>query len=52
MRIRFDEQLEQLNDMLIEMGQLCGKAIEYAVNAIDEDNEEMRKLTYETTGSA
>ena len=47
MRARFDEQLEQLNDMLIEMGSLCGEAIEYASKAINEDDENMRKMTYE-----
>lgn len=48
MRVRFDEQLEQLNDMLIEMGQLCGKAIESAVSALNEDSDEMRTMVYET----
>ncbi len=48
MRIRFDEQLEQLNDMLIEMGHHCGKAIESAVSALNDDSDEMRKIVYET----
>lgn len=47
MRIRFDEQLEKLNEMLIEMGVLCGDAITYAVRALNENSEEMRKKTYE-----
>lgn len=47
MRIRFDEQLEKLNEMLIEMGVLCGDAITYAVRALNENSEEKRKQTYE-----
>ena len=48
MRTRFDEQLEQLNVMLIDMGALCEEAINYAVGAFNEGSEEMRKLTFET----
>lgn len=48
MRIKFDEQLGQLNEMLIDMGALCGDAITYAVKALNEDSEEMRRLTFET----
>ena len=48
MRTRFDEQLERLNIMLIEMGALCEEAITYAVRALIEDSEEMRKQTFET----
>lgn len=48
MRIRFDEQLARLNELLIEMGTLCGDAITYAVRALNENSEEMRKSTYET----
>ncbi|MDO4485361.1 MAG: phosphate signaling complex protein PhoU [Bacillota bacterium] len=48
MRIRFDEQLEQLNMMLIDMGALCEEAITYAVRAFEENSEEMRRMTYET----
>ena len=48
MRTRFDEQLEQLNVLLIDMGALCEEAINYAVGALNEGSEEMRKLTYET----
>ncbi len=48
MRNRFDEQLEQLNVMLINMGALCEEAITYAVRALNEDSDEMRKLTFET----
>ena len=45
MRIRFDEQLEQLNVMLIDMGALCEEAITYAVKAFEEDSDEMRRMT-------
>ncbi len=48
MRVRFDEQLEQLNVMLIDMGALCEEAITYAVRALNEDSGEMRRLTFET----
>ena len=48
MRTRFDEQLEQLNMLLIDMGALCEEAINYAVGALNEGSEKMRKLTYET----
>ena len=44
MRTRFDEQLEQLNVLLIDMGALCEEAINYAVSALNEGCEEMRKL--------
>ncbi|MDR0884759.1 MAG: phosphate signaling complex protein PhoU [Clostridiales Family XIII bacterium] len=36
MRIRFDEQLDQMNDMLIEMGSLIERSIEMAVKALME----------------
>ena len=48
MRVKFDHQLERLNVMLIEMGALCEEAITYAVKALEEDSDEMRKLTLET----
>lgn len=48
MRTRFDEQLEKLNIMLIEMGALCEEAITYAVRALIEDSDEMREQTFET----
>ncbi|MDO4545276.1 MAG: phosphate signaling complex protein PhoU [Bacillota bacterium] len=48
MRAKFDEQLEQLNVMLIDMGALCEEAITYAVRALNEGSDEMRRLTYET----
>lgn len=48
MRAKFDEQLEQLNVMLIEMGALCEEAITYAVKAFETDSEEMREKTFKT----
>lgn len=48
MRTRFDEQLETLNRMLIEMGALCEEAITYAVRALLENSDEMRRQTFET----
>lgn len=48
MRVKFDQQLERLNVMLIEMGAFCEEAITYAVKALEEDSDEMRKLTLET----
>ena len=48
MRVKFDQQLERLNVMLIEMGALCEEEITYAVKALEEDSDEMRKLTLET----
>ena len=48
MRVRFDEQLEQLNVMLIEMGALCEEAITYAVKALNENSSKMREITHET----
>ena len=41
MRTRFDEQLEQLNMLLIDMGALCEEAINYAVGALNEGSEKM-----------
>lgn len=48
MRNRFDAQLLKLNDMLIDMGALCEEAITYAIRALNEKSDEMRRLTYET----
>lgn len=44
MRNKFDEQLEQLNSELIEMGNLCETAIMEATNALLEGNRENAKL--------
>ncbi|MDD4200306.1 MAG: phosphate signaling complex protein PhoU [Eubacteriales bacterium] len=48
MRIRFDEQLELLNTMLIEMGALCEEAITCAVKLLKSDDPEMRARVHET----
>ncbi len=48
MRVRFDQQLEHLNVMLIEMGALCEEAITYAVKALETGNDEMRKKAFDT----
>ncbi len=41
MRNRFDAQLQQLNKMLIHMGDLCGIAIENATKALQDGNIDM-----------
>lgn len=48
MRVRFDEQLEKLNMMLIDMGALCEEAITYAVKALETGSDEMREKTFST----
>lgn len=48
MRVKFDQQLEHLNVMLIEMGALCEEAITYAVKALETGSEEMRQKTLST----
>lgn len=48
MRVRFDQQLEHLHLMLIEMGALCEEAITYAVKALETDSEDMRIKTLST----
>jgi len=45
MRVKFEEQLEKLNVMLIDMGALCEEAIGYAVKALEEDSREMCEKT-------
>ncbi|HOA32223.1 MAG TPA: phosphate signaling complex protein PhoU [Clostridia bacterium] len=44
MRSRFDEQLDALNKELVEMGALIEKAIDIAVKALLEQNEELAKF--------
>lgn len=44
LRSRFDEQLDALNKELIEMGALIEKAIDIAVKALLEQNEELAKF--------
>ena len=34
MRNKFDMQLDSMNEMLIEMGELCGRAIANATKAV------------------
>ena len=48
MRVKFDEQLEKLNVMLIDMGALCEEAITYAVKALETGSDEMREKTFST----
>lgn len=48
MRVKFDQQLEHLHLMLIEMGALCEEAITYAVKALEEGSDEMRMKVFET----
>ena len=47
MRNRFDRELVQLNDELIEMGSLIEKAIEMAVSALVKQDVELAKQTIE-----
>ena len=48
MRVRFDEQLEKLNVMLIDMGALCEESITYAVKSLETGSDEMREKTFST----
>lgn len=48
MRDKFNEELDNLNSMLITMGDHCEEAISYAVKALNENSDEMRTLTFET----
>lgn len=41
MRKRYDEQLKELNDELIVMGDLCKAAITYAVSSLKNTNAEI-----------
>ena len=43
MRIKFEQQLSKLHDMLIEMGTMIERAISMAIQALVEQNEEMAK---------
>ena len=47
MRNRFDRELVQLNDELIEMGSLIEKAIEMAVTALVKQDAELAQKTIE-----
>ena len=48
MRSKFDEQLSQLNDMLIEMGAMIEKAIKRATQAIVNNDKKMAKKAIST----
>ena len=47
MRDKFNEELDNLNSMLITMGDHCEEAISYAVKALNENSDEIRTLTFE-----
>ena len=44
MRNKFDMQLDRMNEMLIEMGELCGKAIANATKSVEAKDLEMAKM--------
>ncbi len=44
MRNKFDMQLDNMNEMLVEMGELCGKAISNATKAVADKDLEMAKV--------
>lgn len=44
MRNKFDMQLDRMNTMLIEMGELCGTAIGNATKAVEEKNLKLAKI--------
>ena len=44
MRNKFDMQLDRMNEMLIEMGELCGKAISNATKAVADKDLEMARV--------
>lgn len=44
MRNKFDMQLDNMNEMLVEMGELCGKAISNATRAVADKDIEMAKV--------
>lgn len=48
MRLRFEEKLNRLDDLLIEMGKLVTGSIENAVRALEEKNVELAKEVYES----
>lgn len=48
MRFRFEEKLNRLDDLLIEMGKLVTGSIENAVRALEEKNVELAKEVYES----
>ncbi len=48
MRNRFDSQLENLNEMLIHMGELCEMAIEDATKALETEDLDLAKKVIES----
>ena len=47
MRLRFEEKLNNLDDLLIEMGKLVTGSIENAIKALEEKDVELAKEVYE-----
>ncbi len=47
MRNRFDRQLEKMNELLIQMGELCAEAISNTVEALKNDDRELAKRIYD-----
>ena len=47
MRDKFNEQLNDLNERLITMGNYCEEAIGCAIKALNENSDEMREQTFE-----
>ena len=47
MRLRFEEKLNNLDDLLIEMGKLVTGSIENAIRALEEKDVELAKEVYE-----
>lgn len=48
MRIRFDQQLENLNSELITMGALCEEAIENSIKYLSDSDENLKEVVAET----
>ena len=48
MRNRFDQQLEELNELLIEMGALCGSAVALDAKALELDDAALREQAVQT----
>ncbi|MEA4921133.1 MAG: phosphate signaling complex protein PhoU [Clostridiaceae bacterium] len=48
MRNRFDRQLEELNEQLIEMGSMCGSAVALVAKALADNDMELARRAVET----
>ena len=48
MRSKFDEQLRELNDEMIEMGRMIVRSISQAIEALTTQNEELAKKIMES----